>query len=60
VVRIGAPAVEFHQASIDTNTELTSGMVRLLGTWKPEGTPELEKGDLLQAAFLRMDVVPVK
>jgi hypothetical protein len=42
------------------STTLASGTHRLLNVWKPEGTPEFEKADVLQAAFLSIDIVPVE
>ena len=53
-------SIQFHQAKLTTGTTMAAGTSRLLGIWKPEGTPELDKTDVLQAAFLSMDVVPVE
>lgn len=51
--------IQFHQAELVTGTTFISGTSRLLGIWKPEGTPELDAADVLQAAFLTVEVVPV-
>lgn len=53
-------SIQFHQAKLSTGTTVAAGTSRLLGIWKPEGTPEFDKADVLQAAFLSMDVVPVE
>lgn len=52
-------SIQFHQAVLTTGTTMASGTSRLLGIWRPEGTAELDKADVLQAAFLTLDVVPV-
>jgi hypothetical protein len=52
--------VKFHQAQITTGTTLASGLPRLIGIWRPEGAPEFEGGGKWQAAFIRVDVVPVE
>ncbi|HBJ84568.1 MAG TPA: hypothetical protein DDZ88_11995 [Verrucomicrobiales bacterium] len=52
--------LQFHQAKLTTGTTMADGTSRLLGIWKPEGTAELDKADVLQAAFLSLDVVPVE
>jgi hypothetical protein len=58
-LRAGLSMVDFHEGKVTTAITMRSGTTRLVGLWKPEGTPEFEKGDLLQAAFLRVDVVRV-
>ncbi|WP_409214969.1 hypothetical protein [Prosthecobacter sp.] len=52
--------LQFHQAQLTTATTMADGTSRLLGIWKPEGPAELDKADVLQAAFLSLDVVPVE
>lgn len=58
-VPLSAPGLVFHNTHFKTSTTMLSGSTRLLSVWKPGGAPELE-GDVLQAAFLRIDVVPVE
>ncbi len=53
-------SIQFHQANLTFGTTMASGTHRLLSVWKPEGTAEFDKADVLQAAFLSMDVVPVE
>lgn len=53
-------SVQFHQAKTVTGTTIASGTYRLLSVWKPEGTPEFDKSDVLQAAFVSIDIVPVE
>lgn len=49
---------EFHSVRQATALTLLSGQTKLIGTWKPKGTPELDgAGDILQAAFLRVETV---
>ncbi len=50
----------FHQVNLTTGTTMAHGTHRLLGIWKPEGKPEFDDGSKLQAAFLRIDIVPVE
>ncbi len=58
-LRLAAPRTEFREAKVSTSITMLSGSTRLLGVWKPEGNAELD-GDVLQAAFLRADIVPVE
>lgn len=58
-IGIAAPATEFRRHEFKTSITTRSGATRLLSIWKPSGTPELD-GDVLQAAFIRADVVTVK
>lgn len=53
------PGAEFHVSKLNSAYTLTSGMTKLLGVWKPKGAPEYEGKNVMQAAFLRVDVVPV-
>jgi hypothetical protein len=59
-VRIDAPGTDFHQANLTTAVTLTTGMTRLLGVWKPETVADGEKGDVLQAAFVKADLIKVE
>jgi len=59
VLLAAIPTTDLHMAKVTTATTLHSGSTRLLGIWKPEGRPEFQKGDVLQAAFLKVDVVRV-
>jgi len=53
-------SVQFHRAQCVVGTTIAGGTHRLLSVWKPEGTPELDKADVLQAVFLCIDIVPVE
>lgn len=53
-------SIQFHQAQCTVGTTIAGGTHRLLSVWKPEGTPEFDKGDVLQAAFICIDIVPVE
>ena len=53
-------SIQFHQAQCTMGTTVASGTHRLLSVWKPEGTPEFDKADVLQAAFLSIEIVPVE
>jgi hypothetical protein len=52
------PGANFHCAKLTSALTVYSGMTKLLGVWRPEG-PEFEGKDVMQAAFLRVDVVEV-
>lgn len=49
----------FHAAKLTTNMTMLSGTTRMIGMWKPSGTPELDGQDLLQGAFLHVQIVGV-
>lgn len=57
-LRIAAPATEFHRHEFKTSITTRSGATRLVSIWNPSGTAELD-GDILQAAFIRADIVTV-
>jgi len=59
-LKLSVPMVNFHKASFSGSSTVLSGMTRMLNIWKPRGSAELENADVLQAAFLRVDVVPVE
>jgi hypothetical protein len=59
VFRPAPPATDFHQANLSTSIMLLSGTSQLLGVWQPEGAPEFKAGDVLQAAFISVDVIEV-
>jgi hypothetical protein len=50
------PGAIFHCANLTSAVTLYSGMTKLLGVWKAEG-PDFEGKDVMQAAFLRVDLV---
>ncbi len=54
---VEAAFTDFRCAKITTAISMINGMTRLLGTWKPFGTPELDGADVLQAAFLTAEIV---
>jgi len=57
-IRMDGPATTFHRAELSTTATLRSGMIRMVGMGRPTGTPELDGSDVLQAVFVRADVVP--
>lgn len=59
VLRVDSPATDFHRSEVSTAITLKSGATRLLGTWKPEGSPELDDADVMQAAFMKVDLILV-
>ena len=58
-IPMSVPTLQLHNTSFKTSTVMLSGATRLLSVWKPEGAPELD-GDVLQAAFLRTDIVTLE
>ena len=56
--RVALPTTDYHCANVTTALKLTWGMTKLLGVWKPEGAPEFDGKDVMQAAFLRVDRAP--
>lgn len=53
------PTTRFHRANVLTSTTMRSGMIRLVGIWTPEGTPEFDNANITQGLFIKVDVVPV-
>ena len=56
-VRMEGPTTKFHQAKLSTQTVFRSGSIRMMGYWAPEGAPQFADGDIMQAAFLKLEVV---
>jgi hypothetical protein len=56
-VRVQATAPVFHSSKLTTAITMASGMTRLLGVWKPEGKPEFDTADVLQAMFIHVEAV---
>jgi hypothetical protein len=48
-----------HVGKVAREEKLPRGITKLVGLWKKEGTKELEGKDVMQAAFLRVDVIIV-
>lgn len=59
-LQLDGPTTSFHEASTVTGMTLRSGMVRMIATWRPVGTPEFENNDILQAVFVRAELIPVE
>lgn len=55
--RVDLPATDFHCAKILSAITMLDGMTKVIGIWKPEGSPEFDGKDVMQAAFLQVDVV---
>jgi hypothetical protein len=55
--RVEFPLTDFHVMKLTTETVVPDGNARLLAVWKPVGTPEWEKADLLQVLFITCDEV---
>jgi hypothetical protein len=53
----GFPSTVYHCHRFVSASSFFSGTTRLVGIWKPEGSPAHEGKDIMQAAFLRVDVV---
>lgn len=46
----------FYSHRIQTEITTTSGSVVMIGSWRPTGRPEFERGDLMHVAFLKTDI----
>ncbi|MDF1851452.1 MAG: hypothetical protein P1U85_11505 [Verrucomicrobiales bacterium] len=51
------PTTTFHKATVTTQITTLSGMIRMLGIWEPKGTEKFDNGDILQAVFLKAEIV---
>jgi hypothetical protein len=60
VLRAGSTTTDFRRIEVTSALTLTSGATRLLGIWKPAGNAELENADILQAAFMKVDLIKVE
>jgi hypothetical protein len=60
VFRFHPPGLEFHRTKLSTAVILHAGQRRLLGIWKPTGLPEFENADVMQAAFIKVDIVEME
>ena len=59
-LQLVGPTTELHRAVLNGSTTIWDGSYRLLGYWKPEGSPRFEGKDLLQAVFVKVDVIPLE
>jgi hypothetical protein len=53
---VDLPATDFQCARVTTAITFWSGMTRLLGLWKPEGAVDVQGKNLMQAAFLNVEL----
>lgn len=51
------PHLQHHAAEFALSTIMAHGTTRWLATWKPSGSPEHEGRDVLQAAFLTLNLL---
>ncbi|RBP35324.1 hypothetical protein DES53_12320 [Roseimicrobium gellanilyticum] len=56
---VGLETEKVFAAKVVSAYTLQTGTTRLISLWKPTGTPELDGKDVMQAAFLRADIVSV-
>lgn len=59
-ILLEGPTTKFHNTSLSASITTRDGMMRLAGFWKPEGDPRFEQANLLQAVFLKVDVIPLR
>ena len=55
--RLEFPLTDYHVAKLTTATTIPDGTARLLSLYKPTGSPEFEKEDILQAIFITCDIL---
>jgi hypothetical protein len=60
IFRFYDSGLEFHRANVTTAITMHPARPRLLSIWKPTGAPEFEGADIMQAAFVRVDVVKIQ
>jgi len=60
VLTIARSPAEFHATSITSAFIIQTGMTRLLGVWKPEGSHEWDGKEVMQAAFLQVNIATVQ
>lgn len=51
---------DFHRVDVNQVTTMETGTWRLISVWKPHGTAEFDGKDILQALFIKADIVEVK
>jgi hypothetical protein len=59
MVRVDAPAVDFHPMELTTAFTTQDGMWRMIGTWQPVGADGKLSQEVMQAVFVRASVVTV-
>jgi hypothetical protein len=60
VFRAEVPSTDFHFGKVLTPLVCTSGMTKFIGLWPIEEVAEFKGKDVMQAAFLRVDVVTLR
>jgi hypothetical protein len=60
VVALDGPTTRFHRTELINQSLYRDGMIRLVGSWTPEGHPRFDQQDRIQAVFLKIDVIPVQ
>ncbi|MFO1482139.1 MAG: hypothetical protein U1F71_02135 [Verrucomicrobiaceae bacterium] len=57
--RLEFPLTDYHVARVTTGIIILDGTASLLSLYKPVGTPEFEKEDVLQVIFITCDILSV-
>lgn len=60
VLKLEAPATDFHKATLASAMVLSDGMTRLVGVWKPQTLADGQNKDVLQAAFIRVNLIDIE
>jgi hypothetical protein len=48
---------DFHEAKVNTSTIFAPGQTRIIAAWRPCGRPESEAQDVLELAFVTVDIL---
>ncbi|WP_395744217.1 hypothetical protein [Prosthecobacter sp.] len=56
--RLEFPLTDYFTSQLTTGITIIDGTARLLSLYKPTGTPEFEKQDILQVIFITCDLLP--
>ncbi|CAN5706961.1 hypothetical protein BH11VER1_BH11VER1_12690 [soil metagenome] len=59
-LKIDAPSTSFHKVILSSAMTLNDGSTRLVGIWKPKTLGEGQEKDVLQAAFIRVNLIGVE
>ena len=59
LLRLAVPSTDYHRVHLNSSVTVIAGKPRLVGIWKPNAQADGKDADILQAAFIRVDVLKV-
>lgn len=56
-INLAGPTFTFHEATVATQLTMRTGSVRMAGMWSPKGTAEFDNADIIQAVFIKAEIL---